>query len=247
MSFPAPRYIELSNVAAQTVRYKWDDWNVEQAEEPIDEGLASRLSQLSLRAVVAFTVGTAEWIVYRYKTLRDISLPLLYLEASWARTLDFRYGSVSWEDFTNDREWSGPVNGPIGIAMSRVMYAISEAEDYGSPELRACWISNLARYVLEDDGSYSAWADQVLTRLNSIYERSSNDVLGEVIPREAIDPAFLQFAVSQTEGLINGFLASLNYRSNPFLNTPEKMIADGFEGMPYVFDIERERARRLTW
>jgi hypothetical protein len=241
-----PRYIELSNVAAQTMRYKWDDWNIEQAEEPIDESLAGRFSQLSLRAVVAFTLGTAEWIVYRYKTLCDISLPLQYLEASWVRIVDFRYGSVTWEEFVNESEWSGPVKGPIGTAMTRVMYAISEAEEYGNPELRACWIFNLARYVLADPGPYDTWGEQVLLRLNSIYQRNSNEMLGEVIPREAIDPAF-HFNLAQTEELINQFLAGLDHRSNPFLCSPEKMFEDGYKGTPYVFDIERERENRVEW
>jgi len=47
--------------------------------------------------------------------------------------------------------------------------------------------------------------------------------------------------------LINRFLAGLNYKSNPFLSSPEDMLAGGFEGKPYVFNSEQDRKARFEW
>lgn len=241
-----PHYIETANVSVALVRFKWDDWNVEQAEEPIQAELLERLDAISLRASAAFAIATAEWIVHRFRLLNTGPLPDQYLESAWAQIIDSRYQYASWDDLTVEGEWAGPVKGPIRVAMTRVAFALDQMWKFESPELRAAWIANLAEYILLDSAPYLHWKERTLLRFQSLFKRTSNDLLGEVIPREALDPAF-QFNVSQTEGLINGFLASLDYRSSPFLSSPEKMIAAGFEGTPYVFDIEKEREERLAW
>lgn len=246
MPLVVPHYIRSANIASALVRYRWDDWNVEQAEEPIDETLIAALELLSLRANAAFTIGTAEWIVHRLSPLVEDLLPSHYLASAWAQIIDFRYRSVAWEELAAETEWSGPVRGPVRVAMTRVTFALDQTWEIESPELRAAWIVNLARYVLIDPAPYLEWCERVMSRFQRIYKRNPDDILGEVIPREALDPNF-DFDENQTEVLVNQFLAGLDYRSNPFLNSPERMIHRGFEEFPYVFNSEKERIKRLEW
>lgn len=243
---PTPGYIQVANVDDLSIRYKWDDWNVEQAEEPINEQMLRQLKGISQRAAVAFTIATAEWIVHRFGTLCNDPLPLHYLEAAWADQLDNIYAAATWEELTEKKEWAGPIRGPIRIAMERVMYALEEAEEDGEPEVRALWITSLADFIMSDPAPYREWRKRVMERLKVLYPRNPEDTLGEVVPREALDPDF-EFHIENTEDLINRFLSGLSYLSNPFLNSPEKMLDAGFEGKPYVFNIEQDRTRRFDW
>src|SRR5262245_24087278 len=122
-------FIKDMNIQDNLIRYRWDDWNVEQAEEPIDADWITRLEGLSHRAKIAFTVCSAEWIVHRFALLSDDRLPEQYIEAAWAQIVHWDYGAVTWEEHTADVDWSGPIRGPIGIAMTRVMYAIQRARE----------------------------------------------------------------------------------------------------------------------
>jgi hypothetical protein len=243
MTLPVPTYIRAANIQDTSIRYKWDDWDVEQAEEPVDQEFLGRLKGLSQSAMGAFTIGTAEWIAYRFAPFIDDPLPLQFLEASWANLIDFFYCGAVWETYVDDNSWSGPVRGPLGIAMLRVDYTLQEIVGDRHPEIIAVWINNLVQYVLTDPEPYLMWRERVMERLEALYPSDPQDKLGEVVPRQALDPDF-DFRLGETESLINRFLASLDYRANPFLNSPEKMLEQGFEGTPYVFDIEKDRQSR---
>jgi hypothetical protein len=226
-----------------SIRYRWDDWNVEAVDMPLDEGLYERLSAISQRAVVAFTVGTAEWIVHRFGALSHDRFPHQRVEAAWAQVVHFRY---SFEQDVNLQDWNGPVRGPIGIAIRRVVYAIQQAEEGFDPSWRACRAAKLAEHVMPTSTPYHQWRERIMERLEQLYPLKPEDKLGEVVPREALDPDY-DFRLEQTEVLINQFLSSLDYRSNPFLNSPATMIKQGFTGTPYVFDIEQDRKARFEW
>lgn len=246
MAIEIPRYIRESTVQSPIVRYKWDDWNVEAAEEPVDEDFYKRLQELSQRANMAFAFGTAEWIIYRFWPVCDDPLPLIYLEAAWAKAVHESYGEVTWEEYINEEQWIGPIRGAIGTAMESIQYTLQQAEEDGDVESGGAWLTNLAQYVMNDPQPYQRWRDLIIDRLGSAYSRSPNETLGEVVPREALDPGS-DFDVGRTESLVNRFLAGLDYRFNPFLNSPEAMRQTGFVGTPYVFDIEVDRKARFEW
>jgi hypothetical protein len=88
-----------------------------------------------------------------------------------------------------------------------------------------------------------------MERFESLYKRDPDDELGDVVPREAVDPG-RAFKVEQTEAIINQFLASLDHRTNQFLSSPEDMLEsddeedEGFPGTPYLFDMKADRQSR---
>ncbi len=241
MALLVPRYIQVANIADKSIEYMWDDGNEEQATEPIDDELLARLRGISERAIIALTSGIAEWIIYRFASLSDDPLPLQYIEAAWAMSVDLRYCGIVWDDYTHESSaWTGPIRRPLAIAVNRVEYAFQAMLEYGNPELSVGWLDNLARYLITDPTPYVNWRDQIIERLETLYPRNSGEAPGEVIPREALDPD-LDFKPELTESLVNKFLASLNYKTNPFLNSPENMIKQGFTDTPYVYHIEKNR------
>jgi hypothetical protein len=243
MTLTVPQYVKIPGIQDPTIRFTWDDWNVEAVDLPLDDSLQKRLQIISHRAVAALTIGIAEWIVYRFARLSSDPVPDLRLEAAWAQVVDVSYSNL--EDIRLE-EWRGPVRGPLGIALRRVIFALDQAGKGLDPVWRAGRASKLAEHVLPDPEPYRKWREMVIQRLEKLYPLDLSETLGDVVPREAMDPT-VSFDLTQTEGLINRFLVGLDCVSNPFLNTPEAMLENGFEGHPYTFNAAEDRRQRFEW
>lgn len=253
MTLSMPNYLQAANIQHNSLRYEWDDWRTLLALEAPDEKLVARLKGVSQRAVLAFACGSAEWIVYRFTKLCDSLTPWNYLEAAWAMIVDVRYvgygNSTGWQVHAY-KGWDGPVKRPIRNALNYLEIAFQElaSEYHTDPSTDAGMISALACYVMSDPGPYKKWREQLLKRFEAIYRRNPEDELGDVVPRQAVDPE-VDFKIEQTESLINEFLSRLDHRSNPFLSSPEGMLEhfegeEDFQGTPYVFSIEVDRKSR---
>lgn len=144
------------------------------------------------------------------------------------------------------REWRGPVRGPVGIALRRVKFAVLHAENATDPVSRAGRISKLAEHVMTEPIAFLNWRTPTLGRLRDLYPLDPDELLGDVVPREALDPGY-SFRVEDTEALIKRFLVGLDWKTNRYLNKPEQMVEQGFRGTPYDFDLEQDRTWRLDW
>lgn len=243
MTLTVPGYIRLAEIQSKIIRYKWDDWDVEVAEEPIDEDLLSRLQKVSQRASAAFGVASAEWIIFRFARLMDYEEPFWYLEAAWAQIIDARYG-LEWDPL--QAGWEGPVMGPIRQALMWVGDAIEQVDDDLEPAESGATLARLSEYVLPIPDAYHFWCHQALARLEKFFPLDEKDSKGDVVPREVMDPSF-DFRVNAIEHLVNSYLSRLDREDNPFLNSPEGMVEQGFKGTPYVFKISEDRQDRLDW
>ncbi len=247
--------LKAANVQDRVVRYAWDDWkSIAVIEEP-SEDFVTRLERLSQRAVLAFECGTAEWIVYRFGALDNDSAPWQFLEGAWAMTINSRYCGYGkgpgWQSYA-ENGWDGPIRRPIKNALDGLETDIRQltSEYHTDPSFGAAVTAALASYIMTDPKPYLTWSDQVLRRFESLYLRDPTDQLGDPIPRQALDPN-PEFEVPKSERLLNEFLAGLDFRTNPFLSTPDGMLKhfDGeadFIGTPYRFDLGLDRrARRV--
>lgn len=243
MAYDWPGYLRAADIQEAEIRYRWDDWSDEQ-EGPAFNGGATPLDEpiknMSFRAIMAFTIATAEWILYRFSRLDQDERPAAFLLAAWAQVVDKRYGR-GWEGQKLDEYWTGPVRNPIYRAMERVHFAIEQSRKSGDPGWRAKRASSLALWVMPRTEPYLDWSKWALTRLCELYPRRSNP-LGKVVPRQALDPA-ANFTVKRTEPLVRAFLAGLDPSHNPFLDSVEGMKKSGFKGIPYQFPaVDRGRA-----
>lgn len=243
MTLVVPSYIQRAGISSNIIRFRWDDWDCRLADIPLDDALLARLREISQRANVAVTIASGEWIFHRFDLLSDDPTPWRCAEAAWAQILDWRY-AVDWEP--EEEEWFGPVRGPLMMAMVWVVDAVEELEHDGDPAVSAACISKLATHVLPDDLPFRQWRELILARLETLYPLDPEERLGEVVPREALDPDFA-FSLEMTKPLINRFLSGLSPEKNPLLNSSEEMLEEGFEGTPYVFDIEKDRQLRFEW
>lgn len=244
MPLPIPKYIKAANIQNNILRYTWDDWKLEDIYADLsDEELYDRVEELPYRAALALTIGCAEWVIHRLDGVSNDRIPHLYVEAAWAAVIDDKYLSEWQPTF---EEWMGPIRGPLSVALLIICEAVGTLVHETEQAVPVLYIGNLAEHVLPDAEPFLAWREQVLERLLQLYPWNSDESLGEVVPREALDPVF-PFKLELTESLIRDFLAGLDYQANPFLVSPEEMQESGFEGTPYRFNIEEDRRNRIEW
>ena len=243
MTLPMPHYIRAADIQENTIKYRWDDWNEERVEGPIDGEMFTRLCEISQRANVALTIASGEWIIYRFGSLLDDPIPLQHIEAAWAQMIDYRY-SFPWQ-FTKET-WDGPIRGPVIRAMELVTEAINALEADDQPAFSSASICKLTEHVISKPMPYQTWRERVVQRLERLYPLDPEEKMGEVVPREALDPEF-DFKPEDTKLLVNNFLSSLSHTDNILLHSPKEMLEAGFEGIPYLFNIEKDRKARFEW
>jgi hypothetical protein len=241
MAYQPPAYVRAVDSRDPHLAFEWDDWSDE--EEAIEKDFYARLKGISHRACGAFAIATAEWILYRFSALENEPVLGDFIESAWAQLVALQYGSA-WQEIADDDDWVGPVRGPIHNTLMWISDGIADALEGANPMLFTAWAASLAQIVLPDAEPYRAWRKRVMERLEALYPRDPIDSLGDVVPREALDPD-ADFSVEDTERLINHFLALLRPDENPYLAAPEKMLEEGFAGIPYAFSLEADRDARF--
>ena len=213
MTVACPGYIPPDLIRFPQVNYEWDDWDPyaplgEQSEETM-----SQLAQLSDRAKIAYSIACAEWVVWRLSERVDNKIPYLFLEACWAFEMDKGYVAPKPLE---EKEWQGPVYGAIDLALVTVLNTYYATEN-GEAEVESALGELLALHVLPDSQAFYAWRSRIFERLVRCYRRLSDDVWGEPVPREALDPA-IHLDSTQKGKMVTGFLRRLDPKENPFLN-----------------------------
>ncbi|MFO7561946.1 MAG: hypothetical protein R6X02_04840 [Enhygromyxa sp.] len=232
----------LLSAAVDTLEldFEWNDWDVHPYFRPGDAELRDRALGLSHRARIALTLAIGEWIVHRFSKLADVHYRLCcdYMEALWAWNIDWRY-AIPFHP--QDREWQGPVLGPLELVLVICNDAMERVEEQGESEHCPAWISQLAEHVLPDARPYRVWLDEVLARLEQHFAGEydpddfflENDFRGPRVPREIFDVS-RQFDPGQSDALLDGFLIRIQGTPNPFLRPVDELEDMGDEhGTPY--------------
>jgi hypothetical protein len=228
-----PEYMARLEIADEPVGYRWNDADPGSIHRQ-DERLATIIARTTDRGVVALSCGLAEWIAWRLHKKVNVLVLLNQIEAVWAGIIDWRYlGPLHRTGLApKRREWQGPVRGPVYSTFELLADVVWRARKPSySAEASSC-LSALAAHVVPDSKPFLEWRKQIIRRLSSVYPFEARNRVGAAVPREALDPDF-DFEPNLTEPLLARFLQSLDYKQNPFLRSPQEMIADGFEGTPY--------------
>ena len=178
----------------------------------------------------------AEWIAWRFEGMSDFRAPLDMIEASWAANVDIKCCKIPTVAEFEERK--GPVHGVLRATKDLVAgtlrsYNAPTAKNLAGKTIYLCF---LARHVLPEKRVFDKWRVSTLDRLAKDYGRSSDDVKGEPIPREALDTT-TEFHDERAPAMIAQLLANIeaSVPTNPYLRTPDEMTAAGFEGTPYRF------------
>lgn len=244
MVLAVPPYIAEVRFQYDPLRYTWDDWDLDRAESPVDESLLADLQQLSQRANVAYCSACAEWVAYPLCALLKDDFPLQRLEGAWAQVIDPRY---SWSLADSPEKWAGPIKRPVLRAIELIQFAVDAMDRDQSPAEIAATSAKLATHLWGHDVMpFLKWQGRVVARLLEHYRLDADETMGDVVPREALDPEH-SFDPANTQDLINDFLQRLCGSNNPFLCSNDEMSARGYKGPYCRFDQEYDRKLRFEW
>jgi hypothetical protein len=230
MSLLIPNYISTTGIVDDHIKHDWGE-SEEEAFLDADPRLESRIGAIAYRGVVALSLGSAEWIVWRLSKHIEDPVPLQVIEAMWAAIIDWRY--LKWLDIPDWEELPEPVGGPLDMAFNLLFQIVDlvSRKQFASPE--AACISELTLHVLNDPEPFKEWRRFTIRRLTQMHRRTDDDVLGDPISREVLDPDF-DYKPEIGDKLLSNFLRNLDHTQNPYLCSPEEMISDGFDGTPYL-------------
>lgn len=237
-------------------KFKWDKedpWKCERENPRLDNQIAPLYS----RAVLAVTLGIAEWVILPGK---DNELFIEFLEAVWASIVDRRYlrhishdeeivervrghfglpeGLPKSDDLWEYKDLQNPVSGPRFVAMR----ILGEAADRTTPEdngsMETVYLSNLAEQVTDKSKAFQDWRRGVIKRLHEHHLMPPDkeaEWLGPVIPREALDLTMPYAPGAQARKAVKQFIENLEPARNRFLMPPADLVKLGMK-KPYQFD-----------
>ena len=235
MLYSIRKHLINSGVQNNVLHYEWDNWDLEKAYLPLDKEFEKKMMGIGKRAVIAFTIGCLEWIVFRLDGLFTEEDPKQYLEASWAAIVDGRY---LWPLELDYDYWSTPILGPLALGTAIAIEATvktyeEEVESRMEPATEAAEIEKLVRHVLNQTDAFESWKEAVVQRLEHLYPRNPDDVLGPLVPPDVVN-VDQEFSKKGVEERIDTYLRSLDVKSNPYLVDPEDMYSENFKGVPYT-------------
>jgi len=228
-----PDYIAQTGIIDDPITYQWDDSTFDDVCLRPDERLGKRIHQIGDRAEVALALGFAEWLAWRISRYDDTRVLLQFIEAVWVGIVDWRYISAS--EGLDEEDSQGPVRGPICAAFNQLLEVVHliETEQFAYPEI-VC-LSRIAEHVLRNPKSFKEWRQSTIERMIECHPKTAPAFWGDPVPRQILDPTF-DYDPNTAPRLIDEFLRSVDYSSNPFLRTPQAMRDIGFEGIAYSYD-----------
>jgi hypothetical protein len=243
MAYSVPRYIAQARVDVPLLRFKWDDWRVDDDFEYDSSHIVKKLSGVSLRARIAAGIGIYEWIIWRFRSVSEDPAPYQIAEAAWCGNVHRQY--MKYDELDRE-EWVGPIRGPLWCAVTWLIpMVLSGDNDPEECESGLAFLPTLAVHVLPKPEAFEGWLDKRIERLVKFYSVAPEDPFedlfseqeeerrGPLAAPEVLDPAF-DYKPEMVKALLAKYLQGVDYRGNPFLHSPEEMIREGFQGTPYV-------------
>ena len=237
-----PTYILAADVATAPLHYKWNNTiTVQRYDGDDNERLADAIDESSFRAKMALGAVLAEWCVWRFQAHADITDGLLRIEAAWAGVIHPAYSKELKFKLLAEHS-NQQVEGALAVSLAVLGRAFRK---YSKGDV---WLSGhimpqaqMARYLAPDAAVFDAWLSNTLRRTAQIFPRGPKydkksgvyDASGEKpVPQVFFEPSF-QYTEAAATAALNAFLQGLDPQANPYLRTPQEMLASGFAGTPY--------------
>lgn len=230
MALKPPTYIEAAGVIGSPIAHAWDSTIADDvlADQP---ALTARLSRMSYRAALAFTLGCVEWVIWRFEKELDERSPFDVVEAAWAGLSDWRYlKSLEVPSYEDDLPIE--VGGPLTHAFWILKESFLAARDIKPFWQFAASSSELALRVVNNPGTHKAWRRLVVDRLTTCFRREDSDRLGPPVPRTFLEPDATCSDAELRERL-QSFLRQLSPSSNPYLRSADELRSMGCDAIPY--------------
>ena len=212
--------------------------------------LFEAVSRIGYKAAVGVAVALTELIQEmvkdRYPYIDAAREFAPKIEALWAGAIDPFYlkdFDFEYKYYDENRDST-----PYGTNWA-VLYFVAKEYTEGSFYIHQYLVnlSMLARHLISDKKSFDNWFAETIRRtveafpcpydyddLDMYDDEAKYDCSDDApVPREFFFDSEFEYSEEAAKPVLNAFLRSLDYENNPWLCTPEEILAKGFKGEPY--------------
>ena len=236
----------------EKISYKWNEDISMEIEEIDNEKIIRALDHISYKGRMAVGALIYEWIICRFEGLADITDAAIRLDAAWAsaiapcysKYLDFEY-TYEGNYFETHPMESCILKAQAVLELINLRYLNGDV-CLGGPVAN---LIHLAKHIRKDKKSFSLWLSEIIKKtsktfpfemdIDEYYDDDDNDKTYDCLDEEPVYRDFFETDFVHTpenaKKAINDFLKNLDPLKNPYLCTPEEMIANGFKGTPYKY------------
>lgn len=246
-----PQILDTREFLDAPLDYKWkkEDCRMYYLEY-INDKLSHALWNLNHRSTVGLATALAEWSLWRLSPSKQqgFTRELSSLEAMWAGLVDKNY---IFDSLYKGKKDEDKVIGPLWVimkCMEDVRYNYIEGKIFINGKLSA--LAAIARLVTPEPYFFDNWLTSCIKRASELfpaeYDRSDkrydnpqerySSSHEPPIPREFFFEPDFDYSKADIDTLLNNYISSLDYQTNEFLNSPEKMVELGFQGTPYRYE-----------
>jgi hypothetical protein len=244
---PAPNYIFRNQPLNSKLNFNWStDIALKlYAQSDLNHHIYQAANESCYKAKLGLAACICEWSLYRLEGFIDLTDAWSRVAAAWAMVVDLHY--VTGKDFdfdmSDDTDSKGDPRGPLEVTLAHLRAAINR---YKAGDI---WLAEavtkqavLARHICPNQPAFDAWLSDTFKATATAFPRSVEydkeseyyDASAETpVPRAFFDP--LADPATDHPAALNAFLKSLDPSTNPYLATPEEMLAAGFTGTPYQY------------
>lgn len=231
-----PPYLVALNLSELSTDYEWDTvyfntfWDATDEDNP---RLADALLLISVKAAFGIGVACSEWVLARVEGHTDTIDAFLRIEAALAATVDPRYAKFP-PPLTSLSSGLPQFESPLRLTVKLLSYAHERCagDGYGvrSSTQGLCM---LVDHITGHHPAFTPWLSESLRRCHEHFPASEAPVEEErPVPQELFEPGFVWSAEASEEAL-QRVVQTLDPAKNPYLCSPDEMLASGFKGLPY--------------
>ena len=229
-------YVIALNLSALPIDYEWDTvwfntfWAVSDEDNP---RMANALQLVAAKAAFALGVACTEWVIARVEGHTDTTDAIRRLEAARMAAIDPRYASLPAPP-PNAPSAPNEYASPLRLTMKLIAYAHEHCTGDGEGVRSSTQgLAMLADHLVGRHPAYAPWLSESLRRCHEHYPVVDATVEDEPqVPLELFNPDFI-WTQAGAQHAIESFVSSVDPAGNPYLRSPEEILASGFKGVPY--------------
>jgi hypothetical protein len=250
-------YLDLMfkyNLEKNPIYYEWSDDIVGRFLHTTEGNIKLKniLNKMGYKASIGFAACLLKLVIIRLDGHPELSKEFVddmnnRVSSVFAAAIDPMYSHIIKYGRSTQVPSDGPIHGPCWAVLTKIML-LSNEYNKKSYFIHTHLVgpSLLLEHMAPDKKIFQKWFAETVKRAADVFpcqyeynDRFTNkdiyDCSGELpVPQEFFFDENFQYTLETAKQKINAFLQSLNYKSNPYLRSPEEMLEAGFKGTPYA-------------
>jgi len=209
------------------------------------------LNKMGYKVSIGFAASLLKLVAIRLSGHSELTKEFINdmnnrIDSVYAAAINPLYGRVLKYGPSTKVPSKGPIHGPCWAILQEIML-LSDKYNTKSYFVHTHLIgpSLLLEHIAPNKKSFQKWFTETIKKATDVFpcqyeygdfnHKDTYDCSDEPpVPQEFFFDEDFQYTPEIAKQKINAFLQTLDYKSNPYLRSPEEMLEAGFSGTPYT-------------